>query len=127
MSSQKAWPKQMTLLRLGATLSSPQLEQAKGRGLFPQSGQLVELIVQKNFSVPLASRSAPRLQRVATTSPRSAIAAVGVIQVGTNSGATLNMFRNKVLVCAERPPRLRSLAALRSIAIATRNCALMMV
>src|SRR6478609_10614142 len=82
MSSQKGAPRQMTLPCLGSTLSSPQLEQAKSVLSLPQSGQLVELMVQNSFKVPLASRSATRRQRTATTSPRSVMAAVGVNQDG---------------------------------------------
>src|SRR6266536_305124 len=105
MSSQKAFPRQMTLLLLGTLLSSPQLEQAKSLLSFPQSGQFVELIWQNNFSVPLSRRSATRLQRTATTSPRSFIAAVCLSHVGLNSGLTLNILRKVLLVADERLPR----------------------
>src|SRR5215471_17078766 len=124
MSSQKPLPRQITRLFFGALLSSPQLEQAKSLGSFPQSGQFVELMVQKNLSFPLAIRSATRLQRVATTSPRSLMVAVGFSQVGTNSGLTRNIFLNRALVVAERLPRLRSAAALRSILSAMRSLVL---
>jgi hypothetical protein len=83
MSFQKPCPKQTTLLLFGALLSSPQLEQAKGAASFEQSGQLVELIVQKNLILPLARRSATRSHRFATTSPRSFIVAVCFSHVGT--------------------------------------------
>src|SRR5215475_1639720 len=95
MSSQNASPRQITRLAVGATLSEPQLEHAKSLESFPQSGQLVELIVQKKRIERLASRSDTRRQRARTTSPRSLIVAVGFNQVGTNSGRTLKIFRNR--------------------------------
>src|SRR5688572_11874426 len=127
MSSQNGPPRQTTRLFFGAVLSSPQLEQAKASEPPEQSGQLVGLIAQKYFNVPLANRSATRLQRMATTSPRSWIVGVAFSQVGANSGATLNILTKRARVLGERFPRCRLLEALRSRAIATATRALMML
>jgi len=116
----------MTLLFLGSLLSSPQLEQAKSVCEAPaQSGQFVPLIEQKNLILPLASMSATRAQRTRTTSPRSLMSAVALSQVGTNSGATRKILRNRLRVADERFPRSSALAALRSIMIALPICLLM--
>src|SRR6266511_1060052 len=115
---QNALPKQMTLLFLGAALSSPQLEQAYGELSLPQSGQFVEVTAQKKRILPLASRSATRRQRTATTSPRSLMVAVCFNQDGTKLGGTRKIRRKIALVCEERLPRFSLLAATRSILIA---------